>query len=423
MSVYGKTVILVTVLVACIFINFIAVLFWSTSARESSTVNYSELEYIMTVFLVLSCLIAFVALVNLKRQLGKSLREMVSMTVRLRDGDLTIQDRMKSNDEIERMRSALREMADNLTIIVGEIVSVAGVVAGHSEEVSATVAQLSDGLDEKTKQIEQSATASVELSRTVTEVANNAGDAAKAANESVLTADKGKSVVAQTVVSMSNLAETVDNSSKVIEKLGERSRQIGDIINVINEIAGQTNLLALNAVIEAARAGEQGRGFAVVADEVRKLAEKTGRATGEISEMIKGIQDETSMSVEIMKKGKSEAEAGLENANKARMALENIVQASQQCLSMVQSIASVTEEESAVIEQVSGSMEDVSKLFRTSRAAIRQITDSTNDLARKSSELMQFMSWFKIGENPAFVGDSESRGLDYYSGNLNKSSG
>jgi methyl-accepting chemotaxis protein len=198
---------------------------------------------------------------------------------------------------------------------------------------------------------------------------------------------------------MLKIAQNIETSSKTIGELGESSKKIGDIIGVINDIAGQTNLLALNAAIEAARAGEQGRGFAVVADEVRKLAEKTSKATEEITAMISKIQNDTEISVQSMNTNMSEAEGGVILANQAKDSLCKIVDASERCLDMVRSIATATEEQSTAIDQVSSGMENVAGVFESSRNSISEINTAVNDLARIAGELMNLVAWFKITDN------------------------
>ena len=161
---------------------------------------------------------------------------------------------------------------------------------------------------------------------------------------------------------MNKIAEVVTEAASTVQELGNSSEKIGEIVQVIDDIADQTNLLALNAAIEAARAGEQGRGFAVVADEVRKLAERTTKATKEIASMIKQIQKETIGAVQSMEKGTVEVSKGKELVEKAGVSLNQIISSSQEVVDNVSQVAAASEEQSATSEQISKNIEAISSV-------------------------------------------------------------
>ncbi len=364
--------------------------------------------------LIITCLvlvlIGIVVGMFLNHDITRPLHESMGAANKIANGELAVRMSEGRGDELGGVQSAIKHVAENLKGILMQIIGVASTVASSSEELSATISQFNSGLDEQARQIEQSATATSEVAQTIVDVAKNATEASDAASESVEVANEGKSIVEQSVSSMLNIAHSIEISSKTVEDLGGSSKKIGDIIDVINDIASQTNLLALNAAIEAARAGEQGRGFAVVADEVRKLAEKTSQATEEITGMIKKIQQETEVSVQSMAKNKAEVDGGVKLAEQAKEALNKIVNASQRCLDQVQSIAAATEEQSAAVEEVSSNSESIANSFEISRESISQINTSTNELAEVANGLMALVTWFKTdsdmneGSNKGAVG-------------------
>jgi methyl-accepting chemotaxis protein len=311
-------------------------------------------------------------------------------------GNLAKKIDIYSNDEIGDMASELDKMAKKLKGIMAELKSTADNVASASNQLSASSEQMSRGTTEQSGRASQIATSSSEMSQTVVDIAKNASSIEASATKTTEVAQDGEKIVDRSVEEVKAIADTVRESAQLMGSLGERSKQIGEIVSVINDIADQTNLLALNAAIEAARAGEQGRGFAVVADEVRKLAERTAKATSEIGEMIKAIQDEVSRAVHSMEEGTKRVEIGVDFSVQAGDALRNIVKSVDELHSMVQQIASATEEMSTVSEQISGDIETIASVSKETSASSGQIAHASNDLARLASNLQGIVEQFKV---------------------------
>ncbi|MCL4491736.1 MAG: methyl-accepting chemotaxis protein [Nitrospirae bacterium] len=324
----------------------------------------------------------------------KSLKESFD---KMAKGDLTADFSFNSsNNEIGHMCSTASTTTNQIKKVIQNVSSATSRIAASSEEFSQTSAEVNRSSQEQLSQIEQVASATAEMSQTVIDVAKNASRAADATKQTSGIALKGKEVVERAVSAMLGIADTVKESANTIDDLGHSSQEIGEIVSVINDIADQTNLLALNAAIEAARAGEQGRGFAVVADEVRRLAERTGKATQEITGKISAIQQMAERSVDAMRKGSDEVAGGVELAQKASGSLDEIVGASRNAMDMVQLIATATEEQSAAAEEITHNIENVSSIINRTSAAIGQIDNAAQDLARLSSELQDMIKWFKI---------------------------
>ncbi len=299
-------------------------------------------------------------------------------------------------DEIAALGESVDRMAGEMSGIIGRIAESSSHLASASEELSASSALISEGADRQSGQTSQVATAMEEMSATVIEVAKNSQHASESARTAQTTAAQGGEIVGQAIEAMKEVAESTTVSAGTVKSLGKRSEEIGTIVSVINDIADQTNLLALNAAIEAARAGEQGRGFAVVADEVRRLAERTSKATGEISGMITAIQEETGRAVDAMGSGVVKVEKGVKLANEAGEALNQIVSGVENVTDMIGQIATSADEQSATTDEITQSMDSIASVAMANVGTIAEVTRATEDLAKLASELKELVSNFKI---------------------------
>jgi methyl-accepting chemotaxis protein len=234
------------------------------------------------------------------------------------------------------------------------------------------------------------------MTASVAEVAQKAGAASSAAGASRQDSLGGSDVVEQTVTEIKAIADQVGQSAAAVSTLGKKSEEIGQIIKVINDIADQTNLLALNAAIEAARAGEHGRGFAVVADEVRKLAERTTKATEEVSTSIREIQEQTVNAVERIQAGSARMDHGVQLANSAGQALGRISQSSEGLAGMISSIAAAADQQSAASGDIAKSIEQMAAVTRESAQGAGQASEAASLLSQQAEKLRELVGRFQV---------------------------
>ncbi len=295
--------------------------------------------------------------------------------------------------------NSINQLSHSLSNLIGKVTEAVHATASAGNEISSSSEELAAGAQEQSSQAGDVAAAVEEMTMTILETSKNAESAAAAAKKAGEIAITGGQVVKETIEGMKRIANGSKSSSDMVTKLGKSSEEIGEIIQVIDDIADQTNLLALNAAIEAARAGEQGRGFAVVADEVRKLAERTTKATKEIAAMIKQIQKDTSSAVESMTTGNQEVEKGRQLADKAGESLNEIIKSAEQVGDIVTQVAAASQQQSAAAEQISKNVEAISNVSQQSAIGIQQIAKASEDLSMLTTNLQDMIQEFKIEES------------------------
>ena len=254
----------------------------------------------------------------------------------------------------------------------------------------------------------QIATAAEEMTATIGEISRNAESAANASRVSAETANRGGEVMQAAANTMEKIAAATSSVSERIASLSQRSQEIGNVVNVIQEISEQTNLLALNAAIEAARAGEHGRGFAVVAGEVRRLAERTKAATEEIAGTIRNIQDETRQTIEVMDGSRAAVGSGLEETAKARTSLDEIIASSRQVEHQIQLIASAATEQTAASGEISESAGRISQLATQNTHGAEEAVAALNDLSRLAVDLDSMIHQFQFDEGDKAPGQAST---------------
>lgn len=314
------------------------------------------------------------------------------------DGDLTQRIDIKNEDELGLLSRGVNHFIGSIHDMVVQINRATVGVASASTQIAASSEQLAVGIEQQVRQVDEITTTMQEMSTSIDDVSRRAHDASEQAIASGQAAAQGGGVVRETIEGMNAIREAVDRGAESVENLGERGEQIGKIIEVINEIAEQTNLLALNAAIEAARAGEHGRGFSVVADEVRKLADRTTKATDEVAESVRAIQNETVIAVEKMKGGTARVREGVELAERAGDSLETIVSRAQSVSGMIESIAAAANQQAEAGEQISIAVTSIAEVTRQSGEGTNQAAQAATNLSQLAEQLQGMVSRFRIDE-------------------------
>ncbi len=332
---------------------------------------------------------------SITKQLGGEPAYAAEVVSRIAEGDLTQAIATRAGDQ-HSLLAKMALMQTRLQALIGQIVSSANQVSQGAGELDNTAREINIAAQHQSAAIAEASASIEELTVSVNEVSALSKMTESDALQSVDLSTQGEQVISQASQGMADISESIKNSAGQIQRLNEKSIEIGNIANVIREIADQTNLLALNAAIESARAGETGRGFAVVADEVRKLAERTAKATSEINAMIKAIQAETHQATNDMATIVPLVDSGSHQASEAASALHSIRSGAEESLSRVRDIANATQEQGAASNRIAGNAESIAQMVEETSATIHNMADTAHHLRTLADDLQQHIGYFRV---------------------------
>lgn len=364
---------------------------------KQSEASYERAKLLSTTVGALTLLFVVIVAWLLIRQIRNPVMTLLEQTRQVAAGNLTSQLDMKqfSHDELGKLAQGFNEMQSNLRMLVNEVSGSVVQLGAAAEEISAVAQQSANNMGAQQHELNQLATAMNEMQATVQEVARNTNDAASAATSASDTAAQGSETVNDSIGRIEKVATAIEETALVIRQLGDDSRNIGMVLEVIQGIAEQTNLLALNAAIEAARAGEQGRGFAVVADEVRTLAKRTQDSTSQINHIISELQQRANEAGVIMQQSQDMMSETVHTAREAGASIAEISSSVNSISHMNIQIATATEEQGAVSEELNRNVVNISNASEEVATGAKQMAQACNDLNLLATQLQEVVRKFR----------------------------
>ena len=385
---------------------------------------FSGVKTTTLVALIIVVVLSVITLVLLLRSIKNSVDTILEGARHIAAGDLRSKIMLDGDDEFAHIAHQFNTMVESMQKMIRKIKATATDVAGSSEELTAnanqsaqvtqnvaqSITEVAEAAEKQMSIVTKSSETIDDFQRGLEEVITNQRHAREQTQATAQKATEGNSFVQSTVEQMNSIAQTVQQTGEIVGKLGERSKEIGNIVEIISNISGQTNLLALNAAIEAARAGEHGRGFAVVAEEVRKLAEESQNASQKISELIQSIQEETNQAVASMEEGRREAEKGKENVTATGESFSEILTmigdvkkaslaVSERVLQLRENMGSIVDgmgEVDTSAKGIGSESQNVSAATEEQAAGMEEIASSSRSLANMANDLQTETDKFKV---------------------------